>query len=270
MSKAIVPMNDEERAVADRVRRVRYHVQLSVREFSERLGVTNHRMAAIDYQRTPLSFVIAEKLEQVFDVNLMWLAEGKGPMTPKLYGRLDISGVPRSAVFLEVYRAKIKADIEATTEIAMRALYAHVVNRPSKDFMGPSAPIDQIATGILQVLRAELGKLPVYGQTQLLTELLYLIRHYRKGWQSSAAEKQLTETSENRKSEDEMKPAPTLRQLLGEVRRLTKATGMKTQLAKALGVPQARVSEWLAGKYEPSGDTALRLFNWVNSSKRKK
>jgi transcriptional regulator with XRE-family HTH domain len=43
---------------------------------------------------------------------------------------------------------------------------------------------------------------------------------------------------------------------------------MKTKLAGDLGVPQSRVSEWLSGKYEPSGESALRLFDWVNSWKR--
>lgn len=52
-------------------------------------------------------------------------------------------------------------------------------------------------------------------------------------------------------------------QLLEQVRSLTKPKGMKAKLARDLGVPKPRVSEWLAGKYQPSGEIALRIQKWV-------
>jgi len=80
--------------------------------------------------------------------------------------------------------------------------------------------------------------------------------------------KDLTWDSDFRKVSGEMKQV-TVKGLLNDVRRLTKPAGMKAQLADALGVPQARVSEWLSEKYIPSGDTVLRILNWVNDPKRK-
>jgi len=56
--------------------------------------------------------------------------------------------------------------------------------------------------------------------------------------------------------------------LMKRLQRLTEPSGMKGKLAKALGVPQPRVSEWLAGKYEPSGETTLRLLHWVGQQER--
>jgi transcriptional regulator with XRE-family HTH domain len=79
------------------------------------------------------------------------------------------------------------------------------------------------------------------------------------------ARKRLTESSVFRNISSDMKLS--LKAILNDVRRLTKATGGKTQLAKDLGVPKARVSEWLAGKYEPSGEMAIALFNWVQEQK---
>ena len=55
-----------------------------------------------------------------------------------------------------------------------------------------------------------------------------------------------------------------LQELLGAARRLTKSRGMKTRLAKDLGVPLPRVSDWLAGNYLPSGKRALQLREWVH------
>jgi transcriptional regulator with XRE-family HTH domain len=52
-------------------------------------------------------------------------------------------------------------------------------------------------------------------------------------------------------------------QLLEQVRSLTKPKGMKAKLARDLGIPKPRVSEWLAGKYQPSGEAALKIQKWV-------
>jgi DNA-binding transcriptional regulator YiaG len=51
--------------------------------------------------------------------------------------------------------------------------------------------------------------------------------------------------------------------LIGRLRRLTAPVGMKGGLAKALGVPRPRVSEWLSGKTAPGGETTLKMLRWV-------
>ena len=54
-----------------------------------------------------------------------------------------------------------------------------------------------------------------------------------------------------------------LQELLVAARRLTRPRGMKSKLAQKLEVPLPRVSDWLAGKYLPSGERALKLRDWV-------
>jgi transcriptional regulator with XRE-family HTH domain len=71
--------------------------------------------------------------------------------------------------------------------------------------------------------------------------------------------KKVLTTSSELRNIDAMK----MRELLEKVRRLTAPRGMKAALARALPEPLPRISEWLAGKYEPSGETTLRLLNWV-------
>ncbi len=81
-----------------------------------------------------------------------------------------------------------------------------------------------------------------------------------------ASQKPLTPTSNIRNTPSEMKSA--LKSLLDKVRKFTEPTGMKAKLAADLKVPQARVSEWLSGKHDPSGETTLRLLQWVEQRER--
>jgi len=92
-----------------------------------------------------------------------------------------------------------------------------------------------------------------------------------KGTKTAGAEStkhRLTQSSENSKVRGDMKLPRTVQQMLEDVRRFTKAHGMKAALAKFLGVPQARVSEWLDGKYEPSGKITLKMLHWVEQQER--
>ncbi len=75
----------------------------------------------------------------------------------------------------------------------------------------------------------------------------------------------LTQESEFRKVET---VKSELQDLLDRVQKLTEPKGMKAQLAKYLGVPQSRVSEWLSGKYAPAGEIALKLLKWANQNEK--
>jgi DNA-binding transcriptional regulator YiaG len=80
----------------------------------------------------------------------------------------------------------------------------------------------------------------------------------------------LTDNSDFRKVPLDVKLPRSMQQMLEDVRRFTKAHGMKAALAKYLNVPQARVSEWLDGKYEPSGKTTLKMLHWVEQQELQK
>ena len=77
----------------------------------------------------------------------------------------------------------------------------------------------------------------------------------------------LTGTSEMRKVEG---VKSEIQRLLARVSRLVAAKGTKAKLAETLEVPQSRLSEWLGGKCDPSGETTLRLLRWVEQQERQK
>ena len=63
-------------------------------------------------------------------------------------------------------------------------------------------------------------------------------------------------------------PAP-IESLIARLRLATVAKGKKTELAKSLGMPLVRISQWLSGSREPGGDTTLRLLEWVRAEEAK-
>jgi transcriptional regulator with XRE-family HTH domain len=56
-----------------------------------------------------------------------------------------------------------------------------------------------------------------------------------------------------------------MKDLLARLAQATKARGKKAALAKFLKIPASRISEWLHGSYEPSGEITLRLLEWVQA-----
>jgi transcriptional regulator with XRE-family HTH domain len=56
--------------------------------------------------------------------------------------------------------------------------------------------------------------------------------------------------------------------LLGRLKRAVGAPGKRTELAKFMGVAPPRISEWLSGEREPSGEYTLMLLNWVEQQER--
>jgi hypothetical protein len=61
---------------------------------------------------------------------------------------------------------------------------------------------------------------------------------------------------------------PDMQELVQLLRTATMKRGMKSSLARAMDVDLPRISEWLAGSREPSGETTLRLLQWVELQER--
>lgn len=63
---------------------------------------------------------------------------------------------------------------------------------------------------------------------------------------------------------------PKLPSLLERLKKATAQRGIKSELAKFLGVSLVQVSQWLSGDREPGGETTLRLLHWVEQQERQK
>jgi transcriptional regulator with XRE-family HTH domain len=58
--------------------------------------------------------------------------------------------------------------------------------------------------------------------------------------------------------------------LVRRVQGATTAPGKRSELARFLKVPLSRVSEWLSGVRNPSGETTLQLLEWVTAEEAQK
>lgn len=109
------------------------------------------------------------------------------------------------------------------------------------------------------------AKLLLPGSPAVLDYLNCFHSHAQAGSEGLFSENSpLTSVSENSKS---IAMKPEMERLLDDVRKLTEETGRKVKLAAELEVEPARVSEWLSGKYQPNGETTLRLLHWVAREK---
>lgn len=276
MPKPSGKMTDAERAIARRVRQVRFDNQLSKPAFARKVGVTPDRIAGIEYCRTPLIVSIADKICSRFDVSLLWLAHGRGSVKPcfglvsQLRPEINGSELLSKAVTKElVERAAFKASYDhfAVTSI----------------LTGDAIPLTEKGANTFlpnfhQEFDALFSTLPDDGKSKLLALVIRTLSSFEVDWESGnhatpgenitmrlqPPKKDLTNASEFRNMSADMKLPRTMDQLLADVRRLTTSAGMKAALAKYLEVPHARVSEWLAGKYKPSGEVTLKLMRWVS------
>ena len=59
-----------------------------------------------------------------------------------------------------------------------------------------------------------------------------------------------------------------IQKLIEQVKHKASRPGAKAELARALGVAPARITEWLSGEKEPGGEYTLRLQRWVKGPER--
>jgi hypothetical protein len=65
-------------------------------------------------------------------------------------------------------------------------------------------------------------------------------------------------------------PDELLQDLLNRVRILTARFGFKAALSREFGIPQQRITDWLAGRRDPSAEQTLLLLKWVTAQEAKK
>jgi len=265
-------INERERQIAKRVRQVRYSNQLSQPAFARAIRISLDQAASIEYARTPLTLGIAERIAIEYDVSLSWLADGRGRMNPcgGLITRLFPTIKPDSllsAAWSRHVHARLKSEF-----ITVMFDAAAILIR--KSYFPGGLTAEQVAHHFHRALDETLFDLPDAGREKLLSFMIRNLAAFEADWELGerhdpgnkrmiGKKEALTETSKVRNDRADMKSA--LGRLLDDTRKLTRARGTKSKLANALGVPQARLSEWLAGKYAPAGEAALRLRELVDA-----
>ncbi len=282
------PVTATDIAIGKRLAHRRMEEQFSREELASNSGLSAGIITRVELGRMPLRYVDGKRLLRALSlletkvwpdirpINPLWLAEGMEPETvdwPLLLPQTQHLGVSFSASFshvIQLHRALIIRLVQDPTTVQLpeswlRAyadhwdtlnLKAHVlhhdtaiVERLLRTSAEKLAPASTLARGILDDYHTALA------------EPLMIPRL----WQANRTFSKQVLTAE---SEKRNVPAMKMRELLRKVRAMTSSKGDKAKLADALSVPLSRVSEWLSGKYEPNGETTLRLLQWVEQQER--
>lgn len=285
-------INQRERDICARLKEFREGIRWSQSDFAEQAGITKDQLASIEYGRTPLRYETAWKIRRVFGVSINWLWSGDS--FPNDLGEdqklpfPDATGLPANAlitdVFNKVYDLTPGADIERKAtrgkspdvgNISHRA-FIHRYIEMQCDLKLPRVPenyVKDFADKVNRTMDAYLKALPAEPENvaqarydALMWEKIRRDVAWRTSAQDSRQESALDEvTGLGNYSDVKL----TMAALLSRLNKATAAHGMKSKLAKYMGVPLPNVSQWLSGEREPSGETTLRLLHWVEQQERK-
>ncbi len=262
------PVPESERAVCRRLREVRKAARLSRVAFAEFIGIPVLRLASYEYGRVPVPYAVARAVCQRFDVSQRWLATGKSPMPGYFAATAAFEAVIKGRMlFSIVYETRLRSEIEQRmdrVDPGMGMPPADASPTQLKFFMWPKlgqTEADFRAEIIGNEARSTLARLPEHLRSEYYDGMLNASHALLEAMAEGRLEKLLDKF---RESVNSRSVPVTLTELRERVRAVTTKPGSKGKLAKFLGVPRSRVSEWLAN-IEPRAEVAFKLLAWVTA-----
>jgi transcriptional regulator with XRE-family HTH domain len=284
------PVSATDLAIGKRLAQLRMDAQLSREELAARAGeLSAGVIARVELGRMPLRYVDAKKLLRALSpgarfepdlrpINPLWLAEGIEPERvdwPLILPKNHHLGVDPSASFsnaIQLHRALIMRLVQDPAQVTLPESWlpaycshwdilhvkaygfqrdATIVERLLRTSAEKLASASSLARSILDDYRATLAEVA-----------LLRCREAEK----RAERKLLSDVTKSRNIAGMKSHLAFLRIRLA---RTTAGRGDKAKLAKFLRVPAPRVSEWLRGDIDPSGETCLKLLYWVEEQEAK-
>lgn len=261
-------VNDRERAICDRLRRVRLITRFTQGEFARALGSTLNQIVGSEYGRKPLRYWFADRACDRFNLCQLWLATGEGGLLGYVKLPLEtglqidagelFSGIwdrflghhVKKVVLAKAFQTRIFSAYPGAAAKAKRG-YLRAMLQSWFDRLPPELYADYF--GELMAKSSEFCQ--QHGLLRLVPEL-------RKENDKSL----LTQVDVSANITAVRTP---MENLMARLNAATKARGKKTELAKALGIPLETVSRYLAGNMEPGGEVTLRLLKWVEQEEAK-
>lgn len=271
----------QEIEIGERLRGFREYLRISRTVFALEIGISSERLASYEAGRVRLPYETFAAIAERFSINPVWLAEGLD--LPQASWAFDDSAyrtsiVPRSP-FSFVFNEFLKKDLTNDAYNLQKRVFAlHGAMKSLAEFLskrrlaGQRMLPDMFARWRVTEIQKTMPF--ILKELQCDTPMLSDDEIKRWGLPKSEAEGGMRPGVQSREKKnltpyyascnnDAMKSP--MRSLLGRVVLATKARGKKAALAKLLKVPPPRVSEWLHGAGEPSGEITLRLLKWVEA-----
>ena len=276
-----------EREIAQRIATTRKHAGLIQEVLAELIGISRHQLASIETGRVTLLMDTALKISSLLKLNLKWLADGAGDRFRYLEIPEELKrDACKYADFYAGYNGVLKDFFDDDFESRLLSIIpSDLPSTPEaiSKFLSNPANVEEgkerLISNLKQIFQDSFQTMPKDLQADFAIEIGRFIHKFKADHRSEIktylAELKLEETkrihllsySENRNS---LSVKTEMEKLLSRVRRLVSGKGMKAKLAAEIDVLPPRLSEWLAGKYQPSGEVTLRLLHWVEQQERQK
>jgi hypothetical protein len=118
-------MTPIERAICQRLRKVREDRRLPKAALAVALGISWHKLASIEYARNPLRYQLADHVCRRLNVSQQFLAEGSGPESPYRAVHPSLQDkIPSGMLFSEAFKRFLKEKnhpLKEAIEVARRA-----------------------------------------------------------------------------------------------------------------------------------------------------
>jgi len=257
-------MNDQEMAICRRLGSLRERTGLSQAEMAQMVSTTRDQLASIEYGRNPLRYWLADQVCEKLDVCQQWLATGNDPVRGYVRLPLEIGlDIKSKELFSAAWERKVGHRVRrrANETQAMSQILADDPNASEKILENRLYCLTQIARQRIPPERFHEYFDALTAQTALFIQALPI------GNSEGRVKNDLTTYPEKGTSESVKPILPTL---IERLRLATKERGRKAELALWLGVSPQKVTDWLSGRIEPSGENTLRLLKWVEQQERQK
>jgi len=290
-------MTPSERMICARLKLFRENIGLAQDAFAERIGISNHQLASIEYGRTPLRYDIAWRVREVFGLAISWLFSGKYPpdhpdLTPwpnpatmeerrclltEAEKSVALTGLDSPAhKAAEAHWWKVQKEKSLAWEPSRAVLLAAMKSNlmdwlsqiPNAEALAFCSEISECAENFLNsFLSKPQPKLNLRTQALFRSKMHGDIENHHAGGSDKIKTQSaldiggaMDETSVVQAKEKQIISLP---ELLHAVRGLVKERGTKTALARRLKVSRQAVDQWLSEDAKPSADLTFELLKWV-------
>lgn len=249
------PISEREKQICARLAEFRTRIKLSRAAFAREIDMDQFRLASYEHGRAPVRFSLALTIQEVFHINMIWLATGVGPMAGNPLFNWEF--VPEPGMLLsEACDKHLLPTATPGKGVPVNELFPFGVPLP-----------EFYAQELAAEFRDDLKKLPSK----------HWLAFHKSIRDAAKAALDTTPTRSKKSAVDNITFCGnsqdvklTMATLLARLNKATEAHGMKSKLAKYMEVPLPNVSQWLSGEREPSGDNTLRLLYWVEQQEQKK
>jgi transcriptional regulator with XRE-family HTH domain len=249
-------------------------------------GLDRSAIVRIELGRAPLKYKAALAILRFLDAHPVWVATGHGSAQPGVPMPLASDlGVDDNASFSEVF------DAHFSKYFGFPSQSAKADSSEAAMQLSLSASIRHDLIGVLnERLKLWFRQVPDTSLMEFMQSLvkcgdLLIVGFGRDDWKEEFARRGRMDALDSTVTpphggggpkqaknnlltyvtvSDNVSPVKSIMaNLLDRLNKATSQRGMKSKLAKVMGVPLANVSQWLSGAREPGGGTTLKLLHWV-------